>query len=222
MRGKIKRARGRVSAKALIVVAGAAGVVATVVAVAGGGSTTSAGQQNASPQSAQQDIAGNGAPPAASQLWHKPNAPAASEAPALPQDRSAGRGVRAGGTGQAGTGQAGTGQAGTGQAGTGQAGTGQAGAELAGTLSDRARAGEARDRREFVRPQRPAGTTGDRHPPRPGHRAKRGSSASAPDAPASSGRVGGGSLLGMRCDEMFPPHRHELRVRNLACHRLLG
>ncbi|MFD0474009.1 hypothetical protein ACFQ0B_41515 [Nonomuraea thailandensis] len=93
------------------------------------------------------------------------------------------------------------------------------GAEEPGTVSDRVRVDEARERRELVRPQRPAAS--HRHPPRPGHRAKRESSASAPDSPASSGRAGGGSLLGMRCDETPPAHGHQLRVRDLACHRLL-
>jgi hypothetical protein len=30
------------------------------------------------------------------------------------------------------------------------------------------------------------------------------------------------SLLEMQCDELFPAHEPEFRLRNMACHHLLG
>ncbi|MEV0616420.1 hypothetical protein AB0I81_24100 [Nonomuraea sp. NPDC050404] len=82
----------------------------------------------------------------------------------------------------------------------------------------RARAVESHRRHELL----PAEQAADRRTSRPGHRARRAPGGPRPASPAASRREGSQSLLAMRCDEMFPPQEQGFRLRNLACHRLLG
>ncbi|AQZ62019.1 hypothetical protein BKM31_11525 [[Actinomadura] parvosata subsp. kistnae] len=188
------------SAKTLLLAGAAVAAVATALVVgSGGGPGPSTAGRNASPQgtaAAQQEDA-----PAAAQLWGKPDTAAASSSlgtAALPGGKTAGQ----------------------------SSGATRVGAD-AGVV-------EPRTHREPARPRPAPGTapaaapaTGnvsdiakERHRPRgPKHR---------PDTPSSHtpasppGRQQGTSLLGMQCDQMFPPSRQEFRVRNVACHRLLG
>ncbi len=200
MRKKTEQGRGRVSARALMLIGGAAAVIATAVIATtvaiGGGSTPSPGRQDSSPQGtdAQRDVARDRAP-AAAQLWRKPNTPAASPAPApaaLPRGKDARRSKEAGPT------------------------------KHVGAVSDRVRADEPAGRREPVRPRRPAATATDRRSSRPASQAEQGQDGPVSSWPAPLGPGQGSSLLGMKCDELFPPHKPEFQMRNAACHRLLG
>ncbi|MGR6918499.1 hypothetical protein ACU635_29990 [[Actinomadura] parvosata] len=209
------------SAKTLLVAGAAVAAVATALAVgSGAGSSPSTAGQNASPQgttAAQQEDA-----PAAAQLWGKPDTAAASS--------SLGTAPLSGGktAGQS-------------------SGATRVGPGPGAVAGDDAGAGavavEPRTHRQPARPRPATGTapapaiatatataTGnvrgaaavpgkDRHRPRgPKHRPDTPSS----HTPAPPGREQRTSLLGMQCDQMFPPSRQELRVRNVACHRLLG
>lgn len=73
-----------------------------------------------------------------------------------------------------------------------------------------------------VRPQPPAHSSADRYSPPPSHRVERAPHKPRPTSPGNSEHNGGPSLFGMKCDELFPPHKREFRLRNTACHRLLG
>ncbi|MEW9551982.1 hypothetical protein [Nonomuraea sp. NPDC050783] len=195
MRKKIERARGRVPARALMLAGGAAAVVAAVVAV-GAGSVTSAGQRHPSPQvtDARREVVRDGAP-AAPQPGSMPGTSIAAPGPApaaQPRGRAAHRDDQAGDT------------------------------KPVGAAGDRARADEPAGRRELVPPRRPAGAASGRHPSRPAPRARRGPGNPSPHSPTPLGRDQDSSLLGMKCDELFPLRRWESRVRNVACHHLLG
>lgn len=73
-------------------------------------------------------------------------------------------------------------------------------------------------------PQRPAlaAPAANHRPSRPEPRPKRAASHPHHEHPTPPGRGTMPSLLEMQCDEMFPAHKQEFRVRNIACHSLLG
>lgn len=80
-------------------------------------------------------------------------------------------------------------------------------------VRNRAHVDEPRGRREPLRPPLLAEPVAERNDPLPRPR---------PVSPDTSRGDRGRSLIGMKCDELFPPHKREFRLRNIACHRLLA
>jgi hypothetical protein len=77
-------------------------------------------------------------------------------------------------------------------------------------------------RLEVARSRPLADPAAERRTPPPGPRAKHAPGGPWSISPDPSRRDGKPSLIGMKCDELFPPHKREFRLRNIACHRVLG
>lgn len=194
MRKKVERPQGRVGAKILLLVGGAA-AMAGAVALGGLGPVPPADGQNSSPRamSTLPDLTRDAAPAAS-----LPSRPSSAESTSpVPVSLALPHGrTTARGEGD--------------------------GIEQVGVANKREEVDEPHARRRPSQPRRLANTATDRRPSRPGPRSKRGPSGPRPDSLTPSERGGTPSLFAMRCDELFPAHKREFRLRNIACHHLLG
>jgi hypothetical protein len=91
-----------------------------------------------------------------------------------------------------------------------------------GPIRNRVHINEPHRRHELLRPRPLAAPAPDRPAPRSSPRPKRALRDPHPQSPTASGRGENPSLIDMKCNELFPPHKHDFRLRNIACHRLLG
>jgi hypothetical protein len=195
MPDKSERPRGRVRTRTVLLAGGAASVVAAAIALSGAATVRPAGQQGSSPQAvnARRDITGHDV--AMSSLpWHKSSIASTFPAPVsvtLPRRR------------------------------TGERDDGRGDAKQMGAARNRASIHEPHGHPELQRPRPLAVPAADRHTPQPSPRAKRPAKDPRPASPGTTGRRGSPSLIAMKCDELFPPHKREFRLRNIACHRLL-
>lgn len=196
MPDKGERPRGQARARTLLQAGGAAAVATAMVAIALSGAETdsSSGQQGSSPQTmdAPHGVTGNHAD-TSSPPGRKSTISSTSVTPVLlafPLEKAAERGDDRSGT------------------------------KSVAAASYRAQVNEPHGRQEFLRPRPPAGPAADRRSPRSNPRSKRAPSDPRPAWPDAAGLGGNPSLVDMKCDELFPAHRSEFRIRNIACHRL--
>lgn len=190
---KGERSRGRAYARILLTAGGAAAVIAAAIAL--GGAIKPAGQQDSSPRAmnALRDITDSDV-----------------SAPALPWRKST---ISSNFT---------TGITGFPHKKAGERDVDGGGAKHVSAVRNRAHVDERHGRNELVRPRPRADPAGHRHSPRSSPRAKRAPGDPHPAWPDTTGLGGSPSLIEMKCDELFPPHKREFRIRNVACHRLLG
>ncbi len=190
------RPRGRVRTRTLLLGGGAVAVIAAAIALGGAGTSRPGSQQDSSPRTADtlRDVTGRDVA-TYSLPWHKSSISATSAAPVsliLLHGRTEERDEVRGGTKQM------------------------------GAARNRAHINEPHDRHQRLRPRPPADPAPNRHAPQPSPRAKRTPSDPRPPSPDTSTRGRSQSLIAMKCDELFPPHKREFQLRNIACHRLLG
>lgn len=105
---------------------------------------------------------------------------------------------------------------------TGETDEGSDGAKGPNAARNRRHVDEPPAHHELRQPPAMTISAADHRPSRPKPRPKRAPGHPRSEHPTSPGRGGMPSLLEMQCDEMFPAHKREFRVRNIACHSLLG
>jgi hypothetical protein len=197
MPDKGQQARGRVRPRTLLLAGGAATVVAAAIALGAAGTDRSGGRQGSSRQAVDtlgDATAGHDAATSA-RPWHKSGYSSTSPAPvspALPHTK------------------------------TPERDDGRRGTKHVGAARHRAHINNLHGRDELLRPRPLAGPAADRHAPQSSPRARRAARDPRPDSRGTSGHGRFPSLIAMKCDELFPPHKREFRLRNFACHRLLG
>lgn len=190
------RLSGRVRTRTLLLGGGAVAVITAAIALGGAGTSRPGSQQDSSLQTAETLRDDTGHDVAMSSLpWHKSSISSTSSAP-VSLIFLPGR--------------------------TGERDEGRGGAKQMGAARNRAHINEPHDRHERLRPRPPAGPATDHHAPQPSPRVKRAPSGPRPPSPGTSTGGRSPSLIAMKCDELFPPHKREFRLRNIACHRLLG
>ncbi|MFC4014814.1 hypothetical protein ACFOY2_46865 [Nonomuraea purpurea] len=177
-------------------------VIASVIVLDGAGTNRPGGQQSSSPQTVGtgRDVTGQDLATAALP-WHKSNSSSAAPAAlALSHSRTEERGM------------------------------GKGGAKQINAAMNRAPINEPHGRHErasdLVGRQDAVLRPLHRHlqsrsTTRSNPRIKRAPRDLRPPSPITFGSDGSPSLIAMECDELFPPHKREFRLRNIVCHRLL-